>query len=392
MATEGQRVDTACPHNSQTASPLKGCYSSKAVSTFFYSQCSLKSIPTGEADDALTHSRNWHRDWWRQERFKVPDITPTNNKKRRIDDESGAGDSKRKCDESQSRGAQNTSEDGDSAAISSLHLIPEDDISSLKNKVLQELKLNGHDVKEPSFLQYLSMLSELYTTSSASKNCQDKNAAAGAWVTLNKPHFQECLGRHPETGEYMYTLGRMCFDMFPRGDLKCCIKGTFNIIGDAQEEIENEGLTLPKNLQKEDLSGVMTYNISVAFTMEGTNMQALLTNYGYMLPDPHIPNRFSIWFSRGILEPDPQDDNTDSEEEWKATFGDMRRSWGERAKLLAARVLLGIRVPEKMEEDGTMEYSFMRPIRAHCDVLYMDDTLRIIKGHHGSIYVLYRIS
>jgi hypothetical protein len=67
------------------------------------------------------------------------------------------------------------------------------------------------------------------------------------------------------------------------------------------------------------------------------------------------------------------------------------RTSKERANVLAARVLLGAQVPEILEEDGTMRFSLKRPIGGHdsvfVDVIYMDDKLRIMCGHQGSLYV-----
>ena len=108
-----------------------------------------------------------------------------------------------------------------------------------------------------------------------------------------------------------------------------------------------------------------------------------MTNYGYCLPDPDIPNRFSIWFTRGILEQDPDNNNENiPTNEWNETFGESfnNRTMTERAKLFAAKMMLGIKAPTQMEDDGSMEYNLYKPIRGYCDVMFMDDKLRIIKG------------
>lgn len=396
--------------------------SSRALSTMFYSQCALSGISSEDADNAILESRSWYHKWWRQQRFQNDDDNNDNNnhstdnndrksssswpkKNRRLNNNN------KSIDNSYNNSTTGTTEDNNLSEEH--HLIPDDDVESLKRQVLKSLHNSGGDVTDVEFLKYLSMLSELYSYMAADKNNLDhlteekkdeeegllsSEFGAGVWVTLNKPNFQECLGRNPDTGEYMYTLGRMSFDMF-RKDLKCSVKGIYNIIEDVPQDdlnIEHFGLT------KEDCidQGIMTYNISVAFTIENTNLKAVMTNYGYLLPDPHIPNRFSIWFTRGILEQDP-DDNTDDNnnnniptDEWKETFSNSMnsRSMTERAKLFAAKLMLGIKAPGKMEEDGSMEYNLYKPIRGYCDVIYMDDKLRIIKGHHGTIYVLYRIS
>jgi hypothetical protein len=70
-------------------------------------------------------------------------------------------------------------------------------------------------------------------------------------------------------------------------------------------------------------------------------------------------------------------------------------SLSERAKLLAAKLLLGATVPQGMEEDGSMNFKLRRPVGGHgsayVDMLYLDDTLRIMQGHHGSVYVMARV-
>ena len=124
-------------------------------------------------------------------------------------------------------------------------------------------------------------------------------------------------------------------------------------------------------------------------------LRGIITTYGYVLPDPKIPNRLSIWFSGGKIET-----NGDAQhlEEWKKAFGggSFRRHLHEKARLLAAKLLLGAEVPEKLEMDGSMDFLLHRPIGGHgtayVDVLYLDETLRIVQGHRGSLYVFSKVS
>ena len=123
-------------------------------------------------------------------------------------------------------------------------------------------------------------------------------------------------------------------------------------------------------------------------------IRGLLTNHGYCIPDPKVPNRLSVWFSGGSLE---IQDQADDLEEWKRLFDENeapRRDLREYARVLAARILLGAHIPDGMAEDGTLTYSLKRPIGGHgsvfIDVLYSDNTLRIVRGHHGSIFVFIR--
>lgn len=124
-------------------------------------------------------------------------------------------------------------------------------------------------------------------------------------------------------------------------------------------------------------------------------IRAILTTQGYSIPDPTVPNRLSIWFSGGSLE--VQDEEEDLEE-WKKIFDTSsapNRDIREYANSLAARLLLGAHTRENLEEDGTLRFDLKRPIGGHgsvfCDTVYMDDTIRIMHGHHDSVYVCVRV-
>jgi hypothetical protein len=124
-------------------------------------------------------------------------------------------------------------------------------------------------------------------------------------------------------------------------------------------------------------------------------IRGILTNQGYAVPDPDTPNRISIWFSGGALE--VQDEPKDLDE-WKKIFDFQSapsRDIREYANILAAKVLLGAQMAESMQQDGTMSFVLKRPIGGHgnafCDIVFMDETLRIMRGHHGSVYVCTRV-
>lgn len=190
-------------------------------------------------------------------------------------------------------------------------------------------------------------------------------------------------------------------------------------------------------------------------------LRAIIAVKGYVLPDPHTPNRLTVWFTGGKLCPaklasnddedsdDEEEDNTrkhksnskklpvkkeaeeeDEEyggfEEWADLFskGKWRKTLGERARAMAAKLLLGAEIPNKMEDDGKMEYALHRPgnqqlsselklfllfshrfslslslylhrpvgghSKVYVDVLYLDEDILIMRGHHGTIYAMAR--
>lgn len=179
------------------------------------------------------------------------------------------------------------------------------------------------------------------------------------------------------------------------------------------------------------------YSIVVAFTIEanqtrlGTDpgssskdefvvprpIRGLMMNHGYLVADPRDSNRSSIWFSGGSIE--AQDEVADGEI-WKQIFDESlapRRDMRAMANVLAAKLLLGAYTTtscadsvtatsreSRSDSEGrqecddsvpTMSYIFKRPIGGHgevfCDALYVDETLRIMQGHRGSIFVFTRV-
>mmetsp|Transcript_21329 Transcript_21329/g.44825 ORF Transcript_21329/g.44825 Transcript_21329/m.44825 type:complete len:679 (-) Transcript_21329:159-2195(-) len=175
-----------------------------------------------------------------------------------------------------------------------------------------------------------------------------------------------------------------------------------------------------------------TYNIVTAFTIEPYSPQfghdspnklvmspirGILTTEGFALPDPNKPDRLSVWFSGGKIEcGEPKDSH--EFEVWKYIFGSCnagaspssgrrpspserllskRRTFREGAFVLAAKLMLGASgFNDGMDENtGEMKYSFSRPIGGHgktyVDILHLDDNVRVMRGHAGTIYAFSRI-
>lgn len=121
-----------------------------------------------------------------------------------------------------------------------------------------------------------------------------------------------------------------------------------------------------------------------------------MTTYGYTLQDPNDKTRRSVWITGGKIEPN---NDVDDDKQWKEFFtkNPPKYGFGQKAKLLAVKLLMGATVPESMDQEtGMMEYTFTRPIGGHgmayVDTLYCDSTLRIVKGHRGTVFVFTRMS
>ncbi len=123
------------------------------------------------------------------------------------------------------------------------------------------------------------------------------------------------------------------------------------------------------------------------------------------MEDGHLASRerrLSIWFTGGTIE--PADEDAESIRAWKRLFGTLQSGKSEdqgadEALHTAQNILLGaVSESESMDEGGTITIGFHlnlnRPIGGHdsafVDLIYMDDDIRVMRGHSGSVYLFKR--
>ena len=296
-----------------------------------------------------------------------------------------------------------------------------------RDDILHILAINDGDVESDEFKSKVEPLEKFflekdYDTRGVSRyqgslhnsvtSTLGTTSIEGMWLTLSKPNFFGMLGNN-DNGDPMYTLGRMSFDMFSPTNLVCSLQGNFNRIEVVDGEERKAMLNaVPTKLREEVEDGetiLRTYQIVTAFTIEPSMasfpkapnkdvnrpIRGIMTTFGYSLPDPDTPNRHSIWFTGGRIEP-----NNDANDirAWKDFFElhPPKHTFGERAKLLAVKLLMGATTPDKIDpEDGSMNYEFTRPLGGHgmayVDVIYLDESLRIGRGQRGTTFVFSRV-
>ena len=130
-------------------------------------------------------------------------------------------------------------------------------------------------------------------------------------------------------------------------------------------------------------------------------IQAVKLVKGYMLPDPSVPNRLTIWFVGGRLAPVISNDETSrsgevtAPAEWKEMFGrDQKKTWSDSIRNAGAKLFLGAELPSGMSADGSLSYQLHRPHGGHgvayIDVLYYDEHVLVTRGNRGTVYVASR--
>ena len=86
-----------------------------------------------------------------------------------------------------------------------------------------------------------------------------------------------------------------------------------------------------------------------------------------------MPQRCAMWITEGLLEQDQDDVNPVSSSKWMKLFQEdssCKVKMTQKAKLLAFWLILGTKVSSKPNDDGTMEFSFQKPIAGHIDVRF----------------------
>jgi hypothetical protein len=133
-------------------------------------------------------------------------------------------------------------------------------LKAVKSKLIEELRASGGSVHTPRFLECLEYLEAYYRSKSWDGRGWKQLSAlsnaqyAGTWLTLSKPTYNECRGRN-EKGEYLYTLGRLSFDMFKPTNLECSIQAVFNTVRPIDSKKPDRPLHGPKKLMKEISKG-----------------------------------------------------------------------------------------------------------------------------------------
>ena len=148
---------------------------------------------------------------------------------------------------------------------------------SIRSELIEALQSVRGDVQDKRFLSALEILSNFYKTSGRDARVSPWSGRRGSdpgidggeygysgneiggptsfdlfegyWVNMSRPNYVECLGTNLEN-DFMYTLGRMSFDMFQPSNLICSVQSTHNTIKIIGEREELPAF-VPKSLKEE---------------------------------------------------------------------------------------------------------------------------------------------
>ena len=102
-----------------------------------------------------------------------------------------------------------------------------------------------------------------------------------------------------------------------------------------------------------------------------------------MVPHPEQPNRLLAWFSHGSFE---VNDDEHDQQTWRHV---LERTMAASAFQSTSPTRL------EVEADGKLSFQIPRNDDAresmYLDVLYLDDTIRVLRGNRGTIFVMARV-
>ncbi len=244
------------------------------------------------------------------------------------------------------------------------------DRKAAKTKLRETLAAYGGDTKHEVVAAAIEKLVSLNPTAAPARN---EALMDGQWLLISAPNFPN--GERRTDGKYIYTLGRLAFNLFQPASLKIAIDRVLQPVvpvGNGQQR---------------------THDIIVEFTTVDENtptLHGIVHNFGVC--EPASDNFLQVTFTGGELAPNNQNEM----EAWTAIFGDqskpVRRSLKERLMSSILRMMFGIVPPQGMDrQTGQVSFKMRKSPKGKLELLYLDEEWRITRGERGTVLVCERL-
>jgi hypothetical protein len=235
-----------------------------------------------------------------------------------------------------------------------------------KQALREALKAYGGNPQHEAVAAAINRLIEQNPTSAPARQT---TLLEGDWLLTSAPSFPN--GELQPDGSYVYTLGRLAFNMFEPRDLKVVINQVSQPVFPIQR------------------TGQYTHDIVVKFTVLDetvSSLQGIVRNLGVC--EPGSDTALQVQFTGGVLEPAAGTDLA----AWNAIFGTPgsahRPSLKDWTQSLFLKLMFGLVPPTGMNpQTGRSEFSMKRSPNGSLGILYLDEDLRITKGEKGTVLV-----
>ncbi|MBD2448817.1 fimbrial protein [Nostoc sp. FACHB-152] len=241
---------------------------------------------------------------------------------------------------------------------------------SAKQALRQALAACGGNTKDEAVIAAIENLCRLNPKAAPTQSAlQD-----GKWLLISAPNFPG--GEKLPDGRFVYTLGRLAFNMFEPTKLKVNINRVLQSV-----------LLLENGQQR-------THDIDVEFTTIDESVgqiKGIVRNLG--ICQPFNATELQANYTGGILKPHPSTKMAD----WQAVFRNQQKpsatSWKEKLTSGLLKLMFGL-VPAKgmNPETGEITFSMKRSPKGRLAILYLDEELRITRGEKGTVLVCERLN
>lgn len=247
------------------------------------------------------------------------------------------------------------------------------DSSTARDKFLELLKKKDGDWRDEEVKAELERLEAANPTPAAALTGDYLDAE---WLQVSRPDFN-----YGSDGSTTYSLGQLSFGMYEPKDMKFRID---RLVQDVAPVTDGEGNR--------------TWDVFMELTCDDDRyppFKAKMTTFGRVKPskDEKETQRLEVWFTGGELKP-AEGTSADMKEKWMEVFGDSfkNKKWSMRGafKNWMMGMMMGLRPPHSIEDDGKITFDMKKPPHGYTDILYIDDKLRVTRGNRGSVVVTTR--
>ncbi|HEY9694430.1 MAG TPA: PAP/fibrillin family protein [Oculatellaceae cyanobacterium] len=243
------------------------------------------------------------------------------------------------------------------------------DRKAAKENLKNVLATYGGNTKHEAVITAINQLVHFNPTAAPTRSEELMN---GQWLLISAPNFPN--GELQPDGKYIYTLGRLAFNMFQPVKLKVAIERVLQPV-------------IPLD------NGQRTHDIIVEFITVDENipqLQGIVQNLG--ICQPTDDSTLQVKFTGATLAPQ----NQNQMEAWKAIFGEQSKpaktNLKERLMNSILRMMFGIVPPQGMDiKTGQVSFKIQKSPKGNLKILYLDEELRITKGEKGTVLVCERV-
>ena len=243
-------------------------------------------------------------------------------------------------------------------------------IDAAKTVLREALATYDGDIKHEVVAQAIANLAQLNPTTAPARN----KVAEGQWLLISAPNFPN--GERRADGKYVYTLGRLAFNLFQPTHLKIAIDRVLQPVEPIDDGQQH------------------THDIIFEFTVvepDQPPLQGVVHNFGVC--QPATDASLQVKFTGGALAPKDPTQLT----EWMQIFGDQTKPVNKsfKEKILGGflKLLFGIVPPKEIDpKTGQVSFQMKRSPKGNLAILYLDEELRITRGEKGTVLVCERLN